>query len=176
MLLYFINSSGYDKSTTTLTIGDYLSRFKYKYNNITGEMSSFDLDENDSVVKIKNKYQEPITTQELGEIYGLLASRVYDKYNSAAKLDDVDDKFIAYCEEVGAFDNSTSIVGIFNLLVFMIGCGVFGLYSEKLLSKKDDNDKNELSEHHSILNTLFKKNLLIEKSTTKSSSVIESNI
>ena len=63
-------------------------------------MSSFDLDENDSVVKIKNKYQEPITTQELGEIYGLLASRVYDKYNSAAKLDDVDDKFIAYCEEL----------------------------------------------------------------------------
>ena len=48
--------------------------------------------------------------------------------------------------------------------------------SEKLLSKKDDNDKNELSEHHSILNPLFKKNLLIKKSTTKSSSVIESNI
>lgn len=176
MLLYFINSSGYDKSTTTLTIGDYLSRFKFKYNNTTGEMSSFDLDENDSVVKIKNKYQEPITTQELGEIYGLLASRVYDKYNSAAKLDDVDDKFIAYCEEVGAFDNSTSIVGIFNLLVFMIGCGVFGLYSEKLLSKKDSDNKNELSEHHSILNTLFKSNLLIEKSTTIPSSVINSNI
>ena len=33
MLLYFINYFGYDKSTTTLTIGDYLSRFKYKYNN-----------------------------------------------------------------------------------------------------------------------------------------------